>query len=158
MHDNGHITKTGIQYLPYSAEYKNDFFSLVHALYTEDPGGEKITDEKIAGTIGYFLHYPENGEILIFTENKVAVGYAILLYQWSNEFGGRVIIIDELYLKNEHRNKGIGAAFLKNLSAKKEDDFKAIFLEVQPANKKAVSFYIKNGFAKTESTRFCYLF
>lgn len=158
MHSNDHLAKAGIQYLPYKAEHKNEFFSLVHALYTEDPEGEKMTDEKIAGTIDYFLHYPQNGEVLIFTENKIVIGYAILLYQWSNEFGGRVITIDELYLKNDLRNKGTGAAFLKTLSAKKEADFKAIFLEVQPANKKAMSFYIKNGFVKSESARFCYLF
>ncbi|MFN8673466.1 MAG: GNAT family N-acetyltransferase [Candidatus Sericytochromatia bacterium] len=139
-----------IEYLPYSNENKVEFLSLVHSLYIEDPEGESITDEKIVSTINFLTENTKNGEILLFSGNGIILGYTILIYYWSNEFGGQIIFIDELYVKNEYRGKKIGSKFLKYLFNKKKDNFKAVFLEVFQSNNRAFDFYIKNGFVKNE--------
>lgn len=139
-----------IEYLPYSNENKVEFLSLVHILYIEDPEGEAITDEKIVSTINFLTENTKNGEILLFSGNGIILGYTILIYYWSNEFGEQIIFIDELYVKNEYRGKKIGSKFLKYLFNKKKDNFKAVFLEVFQSNNRAFDFYIKNGFVKNE--------
>ena len=140
-----------IKYLPYLEEYKSEFLSLVHNLYNEDPDGEIMTDEKIVSTIDFLSENPKNGEIILFQEMGIILGYSILIYYWSNEFGGQIIFVDELYLKSDYRNKNIGTNYLHYLFSKKVDNFKAVFLEVFPSNKRAFDFYIKNGFVKSES-------
>ena len=139
-----------IKYLPYLDEYKSEFLSLVHNLYIEDPEGEIMTDEKIVSTIHFLSENPKNGKIILFLENSIILGYSILIYYWSNEFGGQIIFVDELYLKSDYRNKNIGTNFLKYLFSKKDDNFKAVLLEVFPSNKRAFDFYTRNGFVKNE--------
>jgi ribosomal protein S18 acetylase RimI-like enzyme len=137
-----------IQYLPYKNKHKSEFLSMVHGLYNSDEG-EAMSNQKITATTDFLSKNPKNGQILIFTEDETVIGYSILIYYWSNEFGGQIIFVDELYLKDSHRNKNIGTNFLNYLFQKKNEGFKAIFLEVFPSNKRAFDFYTRNGFMKT---------
>jgi ribosomal protein S18 acetylase RimI-like enzyme len=137
-----------IQYIPYREEHRNELLDMVHGLYTDDSEGEKMTDEKVLATIAFLSNNPDSGDLLIFTEDNAVIGYSILVYYWSNEFGGRIILVDELYLKDSHRSKSIGSNYLGYLFAKKDEDFKAVYLEVFPSNQRAFDFYIRNGFVK----------
>uniref|UniRef100_UPI004048E462 GNAT family N-acetyltransferase n=1 Tax=Flavobacterium sp. TaxID=239 RepID=UPI004048E462 len=44
---------------------------------------------------------------LIFSENEI-VGYIILTFIFSFEYGGKIAFIDELFIKENARGKGIG--------------------------------------------------
>jgi len=72
---------------------------MIHALYREDPGNEQITDEKISKTVKELRKNPSKGKIIIFEKRKVTIGYSILIFYWSDEYGGDILHIDELYVK-----------------------------------------------------------
>jgi len=140
-----------IRYTPYSIEHRDELFSMIHHLYHEETEGEPMYDEKIKATIQFLTDNAQRGKILVFKDEELVVGYSILVYYWSNEFGGEIVFIDELYLKPEYRSRSIGTDFLQYIVQASQAKFKAIFLEVFPSNEKAFRFYTRNGFVRIES-------
>jgi ribosomal protein S18 acetylase RimI-like enzyme len=126
--------------------------SMIYALYSEDPDKESITDAKISKTIKELRINPIKGRIIIFEKDKVTIGYSILIFYWSDEYGGDILHIDELYVKPEHRQRGIATSFFKHISRTFKDKIVAVQLEVTPSNSKAMNYYRKLGFEKTVST------
>jgi len=124
---------------------------MIHALYVEDPVDELITDKKISKTVTQLHKKPCKGRIIIFEEDNVIVGYSILIFYWSNEYGGNILHIDELYVKPEHRERGVATCFFKHIAQTYRDKIVAIKLEVSPSNTKAMNYYRKMGFKKTRN-------
>ena len=83
---------------------------------------------------------------LIFSDEMIA-GYLILTFVFSFEYGGRIAFLDELYIKDEMRGKGIGKhaiAFVQEEARKAR--VKNLYLEVEPHNEKAQQLYRASGF------------
>lgn len=83
---------------------------------------------------------------LILDENE-PVGYVILTFVFSFEYGGKIAFIDELYLSENGRGKGIGTqtiAFIKAESPKLS--LKLLYLEVEHHNSGAQKLYLAAGF------------
>jgi ribosomal protein S18 acetylase RimI-like enzyme len=122
---------------------------LIKQLYNEDEGCEKMSDEKIGKTLNYLNDNPEMGSFLLFYSGYELAGYALLINFWSNEYGGVVVHVDELYVKEQFRNKGIAHKFFRYLSATGYNHCVALFLEVTPNNKRAKKLYNAIGFKET---------
>ena len=71
-------------------------------------------------------------------------GYAMVAKSFSTEFGKPCIWIEDLYLKEEYRGRGIGSSFFSYL----EEKFPGTImrLEVEEDNTRAVAVYQKNGY------------
>lgn len=123
------------------------FEDMVFALYSEDPCGEPISALKIRRTIEEFERRPDKGRITLFWIDGEAAGYAITVYLWSNEFGGDIAVLDELYVKPSWRGQGIAGRFLSHLSHVAAGALQGIQLEVTPDNDRALGFYRRRGFA-----------
>ena len=83
---------------------------------------------------------------LILSDDKI-VGYVILTFIFSFEYQGRIAFLDELYLIDTAREKGIGSQtllFIKTVSQKLS--LKLIYLELEKHNLKADKLYLKSGF------------
>ena len=78
-------------------------------------------------------------------ENSEAIqGYAMIAKSFSTEFGKPCIWIEDLYIRQEHRGKGLGKMFLDFITEKYTG---CIFrLEVEEENAGAVRLYEKCGF------------
>jgi len=133
-------------YRELNAEDKTIFSEMVKALYEEDPEGKPMTTEKIMLTINHFQNYPDRGMILLVELDNETIGYAIILKLWSNEYGGIVLMIDELYITPKYRSKGIGKEFIQFINEKTVNQHKAITLDVNPGNVRALRFYQMLGF------------
>ncbi len=97
------------------------------------------------------IQNPELGQawFLAITEqdHTSLIGHLILSYSFSLEFGGRMAIIDQIYLKPEWRNQGIGTLFFPLVEAQlHQAQTKAISLEVNIGNKDARRFYERHDF------------
>ena len=87
------------------------------------------------------------GKAWLIVTDKEIVGYVLLTFVFSFEYGGTVAFIDELYLSEGARGKGIGKQTLDFL--KSESDLlrlKLLYLEVESHNKKAENLYLSAGF------------
>ncbi len=81
---------------------------------------------------GYFL-----------CDGDTPVGYAMLAKSYSQEAGGTVIWIEEIYLRQEARGKGLGReffAFADTLGAAR------LRLEAESDNQRAIELYRSLGF------------
>ena len=121
-------------------------------LYREDPEGEPLDDNKIRATIHHCLCYPDKLRLVTLLWEGRPVGYALLVFYWSNERGGDVLHLDELYVLPEYRKMGIATALLSHLG--EWDEIVAIQLETTPANDEAREFYLKRGFLADSNLHF----
>lgn len=83
---------------------------------------------------------------LIEAEREVA-GYAVLAFGFSLEYHGRDAFIDELYLSEAFRGRGLGKrviAFLESYC--REHGIRALHLEVERENTAAQELYRRTGF------------
>jgi len=138
---------------------KNDLDTvkeLIKSLYSEDPGYKQINDKKILKTFNELLNHPDKGEIKIIQNDNEIIGYCILINYWSNEYGGNIINIDELYIKVDYRNNGIGSNFIKYLINNHFNNAAAFQLEVLPDNNKAKKLYEGIGFKPCRNNHLIY--
>ena len=103
-------------------------------------GSEAVFDADIDACIGNspFL------EGFIFEEKGEILGYAMIARSFSTEFGRPCIWIEDLYLREDCRGRGIGSRFFDHLQALYPDCVHR--LEVESENKRAIKVYRKNGF------------
>ena len=126
----------------------NDLKEMIFGLHTEDPSDHVMTEEKVKNTIRESVSHPEKLQIVMICADGVNVGYSIILPFWSNEYGGNVINIDELYIKKEYRNKKIATEFMKHQERIHKSNSASIALQLErsPANDAAARFYKRFGF------------
>lgn len=87
---------------------------------------------------------------LIGSEHEI-IGYLILTFGYSFEYGGRDAFIDELFLKEAYRGKGLGMEVLDQLHSKaKVLGVNAVHLEVENRNAVGNSLYVKSGFRRND--------
>ncbi|MBR5515960.1 MAG: GNAT family N-acetyltransferase [Clostridia bacterium] len=121
----------------------NDFYSGPGVLHKVDPKVlERTFDEMISQSP--FL------EGYIFENEENIVGYAELSYSFAPEVGGRSIFIEEIFVCEEYRGKGIGHEFLDFAVSLVKDDVRRIRLEATRTNEKAVALYRKFGFEELD--------
>ena len=140
---NQNVTFRAYQETDYS-----DLKDMIFALAAEDidpsEKGIAMSEAKIQSTVLRGITHPGQLRIKIFECNETIVGYALLTFYWSNEYHGVVAILDELYVKPEHRNQGVSTQFINHLSENKE--YSIIQLEVFKENQKALKLYQRMGF------------
>jgi len=141
----------------FSNNQKDELKALMTALYNEDPYGAPINEHKMNNTIQFLVSNPCYGQILVLVFENMIVGYAILIRYWSNEYGGLLLHLDELYVKGKHRGQKLGTQLIAYLIENFKKEFKGIVLEVHPSNKKAYSFYHKLVFLNNDNILMKYI-
>lgn len=122
--------------------------SMCVALFTEDPG-EPMSQAKIRGTLARFRAEPWRGRAVVLEVAGQVVGYALLVSFWSNEYGGEIVTVDELYVAAPHRGRGLGSGLFDALSRDHSlwpAGAVAQELEVTPGNARARALYERMGF------------
>lgn len=105
-------------------------------------------DERIARhALRQILNERAFGVIHLIRVGQEAVGYLVLTFGFSLEFRGRDAFVDELYLRENYRGRGIGRASLE-LAAEicRKEKIEALHLEVDRVNTRAQSVYRQAGF------------
>lgn len=84
------------------------------------------------------------GYMLVCDGNNV--GYCVTMKTYSVEAGGITIWIDELFVLEEYRSKGLGRELFKYIKENGDKKLRRIRLEVELENGRAISLYKKMGF------------
>ena len=83
---------------------------------------------------------------LIYSENEI-VGYIILTFIFSFEYGGKIAFVDELFIKENARGKGIGKEAIQFIQREVPKlSLKLLYLEVEPHNENAQKLYLAHDF------------
>lgn len=75
--------------------------------------------------------------------------YLMAARSWSTEYGGLCVWVEDLFVREEHRRRGIGSALLRRVE---EDEPSAVRfrLEVERGNDRAAAAYRKQGYGECE--------
>jgi GNAT superfamily N-acetyltransferase len=119
-----------------------DFMRL---LYAQD--GLAFDESKARETLAGILRDRSLGRVWMIHEGGQPIGYMILTLGYSLEYRGRDAFVDELFVQESHRRRGIGRKAVQVLEqACRELDVRALHLEVERPNVAAQALYRKLGF------------
>lgn len=83
---------------------------------------------------------------LMYSKNEI-VGYIILTFIFSFEYGGKIAFVDELFIKETARGKGIGKEAIQFIQREVPKlSLKLLYLEVEPHNENAQKLYLAHDF------------
>lgn len=105
----------------------------------------------IAISKALFLEFIENPHLgkawLIYSDEEI-VGYIILTFVFSFEYKGTIAFLDELYISDKARGKGIGKKALDFIHQEALSlSLKIIYLEIENHNEIAQKLYLSKDFA-----------
>lgn len=87
------------------------------------------------------------GRVWLIGCEAETVGYVVVCFGFSLEFGGRDALIDELFVREEWRGRGVGRQALELVAAEcRARGIAAVHLEVERANTDAQTVYRRSGF------------
>jgi GNAT superfamily N-acetyltransferase len=119
------------------------------ALYGDAAAEIGITPGQVHATLERFRDEPLRGRALVLDSRGTLAGFCLLASFWSNELGGEVCVVDELYLKEDWRGCGHGTALIDALKTDRSLwplEPVAVELEVSPLNSGARRLYERLGF------------
>jgi ribosomal protein S18 acetylase RimI-like enzyme len=123
---------------------------LMRAYYAHD--GLDFDAETAARAVTGMVQVAQ-GKIWLILEGDTVMGYAVLIWSYSLEYGGLAAELDELYLKPETRGRGVGKAAMQALlEFCREADVVLLRLETEPSNEAARGFYRTLGFEVVKRT------
>ena len=124
-------------------EMAGEFYRMPAVLHEIDPAHFTRTfDEILAGS-------PLAGGVIAELDGKAA-GYALLSFTWSNEAGGLVVLVEEVYVREAFRSHGIGQEIFRYLRRKYDGEACRYRLEVTRENPRAAKLYERLGYRELD--------
>lgn len=134
--------------VPLTAAALDVFAEMVEQLYLDDPGEQVMTRERARRQAARMLAEDAGAaRPLIAHADDAVIGYAIVVPYLSNEYGGKVAVIDELFVRRDARGRGHGTAIAGELIEwARTEGFRFVMLEVNDDNAGARRLYERLGF------------
>ena len=108
-------------------------------------------DDFRRGALAPLLEGSPHGCLYLAGPRRAPIGYVIITFGWSVEFGGMDGFVDELFIRPGVRGRGIGTDILTSLPKRlSEAGMKALHLEVSRSNQAARRVYEKLRFEPRE--------
>lgn len=124
--------------------------TLVAAFHAEE--GLASTEEARRAGLAPLLDGIPHGAAYLIGPARAPMGYVIVSFGWSVEFGGMDGFIDEIYLRPTVRGRGIASETLIKLSkALARAGVKSLHLEVERDNEIVKRLYARAGFRAREN-------
>jgi len=128
-------------------------FPLVAAFHTER--GFETTEEQQGAALTPLLEGTPHGAVWLIGPRKAPVGYIVVTFGWSVEFGGLDAIVDELYIRPAVRRRGMGFEALNGIAkALKDAGVRALHLEADRDDEDVHRFYARARFKARENYMF----
>jgi diamine N-acetyltransferase len=136
-----------IRFEPALPEHVDIFVIMMRALEQADPGTTRFDELRRRTVFDQFVRDPTYGRAWLIVENDQNVGYVVLTVSFSFEYRGCDAYIDELYIAEEHRGRGIGRRAMEFVEkAARGLGVNAMHLEVSPVNEAALELYRRAGY------------
>ena len=123
---------------------KDIFIELATEFYNSEAVLHPIPKENMINAFNALMQTTPYMDGYIFEYDDRIVGYALVCKSYSMEAGGLTYLIDEIYIREEFRNKKLGREFFDYIL--NSDNIKRFRLEVEHSNKRAIKLYKNVGF------------
>ena len=130
-------------------EHLEQVLALVAAFHEEQ--GITQDDTTRHAALAPLLEGTPYGAIYIIGPTRAPIGYVVMTFSWSVEFGGMDGFVDEIYIRPRVRGRGIATEVLLELpKALADAGIIALHLEVDRDNDTAQRLYGRTGFKPRE--------
>lgn len=128
---------------------KSEFLTMCMAFYGGDGVDHTIPLSYAEKTFEKLLTGSPFCEAYCFEKDGKLTGYALLAFTYSNEAGGDVVWIEEVYTIPQARGTGVASKLLDYILNTYESAAR-FRLEITDSNKDAIRLYLKKGFVSLE--------
>ena len=127
-----------------TADDRSDYLTMASEFYSSPAVLHDIPRSYIENTFRELVSNSPYAKALIALSGGKPAGYILLALTWSQEAGGKVVWIDEIYVRPEARGSGAGCALIEAVRSR----FPAARyrLELEPDNDGARRLYERLGF------------
>ncbi len=125
---------------------KELYITMAEEFYNSDAVLHPIPRDHFEKTANEALRSDEYAEIYLLEYEGETAGYGLTARTFSQEAGGQVLWIEELYIRKEFRSKGLGREFFSSLEDKNRGEIVRLRLEVEADNTRAISLYERLGY------------
>lgn len=122
------------------------YIEMAREFYHSDAVLHPIPDEYFVRTVEEALRTDAYAEIFLFECDGETAGYGLIAKTFSQEAGGYVWWIEEAYIREKFRSRGLGREFFRYLEEQKGEEVTRLRLEVEEENTRAVSLYERLGY------------
>lgn len=144
---------------PVTLESTDELHALMRLYYVDDH--LEYDHSTAQGAISELLASPSLGRIDFLRDEQTgqAIGYIVIAYGFSFEFGGREAFVDEVFVKKEYRGRGLGSLLIRHaIEATKSIGIRGVRLETTPTNAGALRLYERLGFKNLGRSLLAYSF
>lgn len=124
---------------------KDEVFQMMRVFYDSPAVFHTSSDAVLLRDIEDCISEMPFIEGYIFEENDTILGYAMTALCYTTEYGGVCVWLEDLYIKPEYRNLGIGSKFFAFMEQTYPNAVR-FKLEVEQENENAIATYKKNGY------------
>lgn len=135
-----------MELIPLSAADWAEFRSMSHQMYDSPAVAHAVSDDVFRATFDACLAGGRNIDGFLICNEDKTVGYLLLAHSFSSELGAPILMVEELFLKEEFRGKAIGRRMLELLRQQYTGKIGALKLECTPENAAAMHLYRSLGF------------
>ena len=125
------------------------FLDMAEVFYSTPAVAHKIERSLLEATFNAAVGKSPYVRALIIEDGDTPVGFALLSFTHSTEVGGLVVLLEELYVNETYRGKGLGSKLLKFIECE-YPEAKRFRLEVTRNNARAIDLYGKLGYKQLD--------
>ncbi len=114
--------------------------------YASDAVASPIPESHFEQTFQLIINNSPLLRGIVYEWDGQICGYALLAFMYSNEFGGIVVLLEEMYIDPQYRGKGIGKELFAYIEREYQSTSKCLRLEVSRSNHKAIELYTSLGY------------
>lgn len=130
---------------PMEASDKETVMEMMRSFYASEAVHTNGSEEVFSNDVDACVSDDPFASGYVFTREDGSVcGYSMLAHSFSTEYGRYVIWIEDFFLEDDARGKGLGAKLFDLVKEKYPDHIHR--LEVEETNLRAIRTYKKNGF------------
>lgn len=122
------------------------YTELVHEFYHSEAVIAPVPAENVTRMFNELMRSDDYAEAYLAEYDGAPAGFVLLAKTFSQEAGGMVLWLEELYIRSTYRGMGIGSQFFSFLCDHYGDRVKRIRLEVDVENEDARRLYYRWGF------------
>ena len=132
--------------LDFAPHHEAEFYQMCRDFFSSPAVCHQIGEKEMKTTFDLAIKGSPYMRGLVMSENDAVIGYVLLSFTYSNEVGGQVVWVEELYVKEAYRNKGYGKEALNWVISEYQKNTKRFRLEVTKENEGAKKMYRNLGF------------
>lgn len=132
--------------LDFKPEHETEFYAMCRDFFSSPAVCHEIKMEDMKTTFDLAVKGSPYLRGLVMADGENILGYVLLSFTYSNEVGGMVVWIEELYVKEAYRNQRLGKQTLEWILNEYQENTKRFRLEVTEENKGAKKLYESFGF------------